>query len=99
MEIGSTPVKLLEELEIHLALGLNLLLCLETSHRKAIAKQRTKPYDCCTSILFLSQPITTLPVLPQDQVVQAPQSDPWYFLFYFLRAQIPHHLLYSFLME
>lgn len=65
--------------EIHLALGLNLLFCLETSHRKAMAKQRTKPYNCCASILFLFQPVTTLLVLSQDQVVQAPQSDPWYF--------------------
>lgn len=65
--------------EIHLALGVNLLFCLEKSHFKAMANQRAKLSNCCTSILFLSQPITTLLMLSQHQVVQAPQSDPWYF--------------------
>lgn len=64
-----------------------------------MAKQRTKLCNCCTSILFLSQPITTLLVLSQHQAVQAPQSNPWYSLFDFLRGQILHHLLYSSLIE
>lgn len=64
-----------------------------------MAKQRTKLYNCCTSILFLSQPITILLVLSQHQLVQAPQSDPWYIIFDLLRAQIPPHLLYSSLIE